>query len=86
MGFQFQQPLDFSATMFGASIRRSRDTSDFEHVRGADKKSPPPERTPATGSCGYLMTGAADTLNAAMNLAQAVAQFQEKKSESVDAT
>jgi len=36
-----------------------------DRVASAQKKSPPPERTPATGSCGYLMTGAADTLSTA---------------------
>jgi hypothetical protein len=44
-----------------------------------NKKSPPPERTPATGSCSYLMAGAADTLSTALNLARVVAQFQEEK-------
>ena len=51
----------------------------WERDYSRNKKSPPPERTPATGSCGCLTTGAADTLSTAMNLAQVVAHFQEEK-------
>jgi hypothetical protein len=47
---------------------------------GAQQKSPPPERTPATGSWGYLIVpGAVDTLESTIaTLAQVVAQFQEE--------
>lgn len=64
---------------FGDEFGGEHDGMASRFTEWRNKKSPPSERTPATGSCGYLVTGAADTLSTVTNLAQVVAHFQEEK-------